>query len=184
VVKGRRRIKKQSTLAFKMTGSFGQSKDTLRRLFQGVGRCRRGVAALEFGILAPTLLMLLFGFVATGTLIFTWSAMQSTAQYAALMVSTGQVKSLSNGAITTSNTTATTTCSGSLTTSEAEYYACHALPSWATFTVTTTENCAVPSVTVSVSASGSTAAIADVFDIFTGRTLTAEAVVMKEGQCP
>src|SRR5580658_5381126 len=116
------------------------------RLIRAVGRCRRGVAAVEFAILAPTMMMLLFGFIALAAVFFTWSAMQSSAQYAALMVSTGQIKSLSTGAITTSNNTATTACSGSLTSTEAEYYACSALPGWGSFSVTTTEDCTVPSV--------------------------------------
>ena len=135
-------------------------------------------------MLAPTLLVLLFGFISMGTLMFTWTSMQSAAQYEALLVSTGQVTSLANGAITTSNNTATTACSGSLTSSQAEYYACGSLPSWGSYTVTTTENCAVPSVTVKVSVSASTAAIADLLQVFTGRTLSAQEVVMKEGKCP
>ncbi len=149
-----------------------------------IGRCRRGVAALEFAIVATPLMLMVFGFIAVSSVFYTWSAMQNAAQYAALMVSTGQIKSLSNGAFTARNTTATATCSGSLTTTEAEYYACTGLPSWTSYTVTTTENCSTPSVTVSLSASAATAAIADVFAIFTGKTLVASAVVMKEGQCP
>jgi hypothetical protein len=116
--------------------------------------------------------------------LFTWSAMQNSAQYAALLVSTGQVKSLSTGAITTANETATTACSSSLTSTEAEYYACYGLPGWGSYTVTTTENCAVPSVQVSISASASSIAIGDVFALFSGETISAQSVVMKEGQCP
>ncbi len=154
------------------------------RLLHDIGRCRRGVAALEFAIVATPLMLIVFGFIAMSAVFYTWSTMQGAAQYAALMVSTGQIKSLTTGSITTSNTTATATCSGSLTATEAEYYACTGLPNWATFTVTTTENCATPSVAVSLSVSASAAAIADVFQIFTGKTLVANAVVMKEGQCP
>ena len=135
-------------------------------------------------MLAPTLLVLLFGFISMGTLMFTWSSMQSAAQYEALMVSTGQVTSLSTGAITATNNTSTTTCSSALTSTEAEYYACGNLPTWGSYTVTTTENCAVPSVTVNVAVSAEAAAIADLLQIFTGRTLSAQSVVMKEGKCP
>ncbi len=149
-----------------------------------IARCRRGIAALEFAIVATPLMLMTFGVIAVGAVFYTLSAMQSATQYAALMVATGQIKSISTGAFTTSNTTATTTCSGSLTSTEAEYYACTGLPSWVTFTVTTTENCATPSVAVSLSASATTAAIADVFSIFTGKTLVANSVVMKQGQCP
>jgi Flp pilus assembly protein TadG len=157
---------------------------TVSRLFQGIGRCRRGVAAVEFAILAPTLMLLVFGFVATSSVFYIWSAMQNSAQYAALLVSTGQIKSLSTWPITAVNNTATTACSESLSATEAEYYACSGLPSWGSFTVTTTENCAVPSVAVTVSASASSAVIADVFQIFRGRTLSVQSVVMKEGLCP
>ena len=149
-----------------------------------IGRCRRATAALEFAIVATPLMLMTFGFIAVSGIFYTWPAMQSSAQYAALMVATGQINSISTGAITTSNTTATTTCSGSLTSTEAEYYACTGLPNWVTFTVTTTENCATPSVAVSLSTNATAAAIADVFSIFTGKTLVASAVLMKQGQCP
>lgn len=146
--------------------------------------CGRATAALEFAIVATPLMLLTFGFIAMSAVFYTWSSMQSGAQYAALLVATGQIKNLSTGAITANNATATTTCSSSLTSTEAEYYACTGLPSWVTFTVTTTENCATPSVTVSLSASASAAAIADVFAIFTGKSLVSSAVVMKQPPCP
>ena len=152
--------------------------------FNKMMSCRRGAAALEFALVSIPLITLLFSFIATSCIFYTMAAMQATAQYSARMVSTGQIKNFSNGAITTQNTTATTTCSGSLTTAQAEYYACAGLPSWATFTVTATENCAVPSVTVGISVNAQTAAMADIFGYFTGKTLLAQAVIMKEGQCP
>lgn len=145
------------------------------RLFHAIGRCRRGSAALEFALVATPLMTLMFGFIATSGVFYTWSAMQGNAQYAALLVSTGQVKSWTTGAVT---------CSGSLSNTKAEYYACTGLPSWATFTVTTTENCAAPNVTVSISANAERAAITDVYEIFTGKTLLASSVVIKQGQCP
>lgn len=145
---------------------------------------RRGSAAVEFAVIAAPLTTILFGFIATNVLFFTWAAMQDSAQMAARMVSTGQVKNFANGAITLANTTSTVTCSGSLTTTQAEYYACQGLPSWATFTVTATENCTVPSVTVSVSVDAKAAALADVYSLFTGKTLVAQSVLMKEGLCP
>lgn len=155
-----------------------------KRRFRAVGRCRRGVAAVEFAIVATPLMVLIFGFISFSAVFYTWSAMQNAAQYAALMVATGQIKNLSSGALSSSNTTATTHCSSSLTNTEAEYYACENLPSWATFTVTTTESCSTPSVEVSLSTSASTAAIADIFQFFTGKTLVSNVTVMKEGSCP
>jgi Flp pilus assembly protein TadG len=144
----------------------------------------RATAAVEFAVIAAPLLSILFGFLATNIMFFTWAAMQDSAQLAARMVSTGQVKNFANGAITTSNTTSTVTCSASLTSTQAEYYACQGLPSWATFTVTASENCSVPSVTVSISVNAKSAALADVYSIFTGKTLVAQSVLMKEGLCP
>jgi len=142
------------------------------------------VAALEFAILATPLMLLIFGFISISSIFYTMSAMQNAAQYAASLVATGQITSLSTGPITTTNTTATVKCGSTLTATEAEYYACTDLPGWASFTVTTTENCATPSVAVSLSVDASAAAIVDMFQMFTGKTLVGNAVVMKEGQCP
>ena len=158
----------------------GPGGHTLRAL----AGCRRAVVALEFVFVAGPFMVLLFCFIATGAVLHTWSTMQNYAQYAARMMSTGQIKNFTTGPITTANTTATVSCAASLNTSQVEYYACNGLPGWVSFTVTASENCAVPSVTVSISASASTAAIADLFSIFTGKTLMAKAVVMKEGVCP
>jgi Flp pilus assembly protein TadG len=156
----------------------------LRRRPRRLLACRRASSAVEFALVLTPLMMLLFGFIATAGVFFTWSTMQSNAQYAALLMATGQIQSLSSGAISTANNTATTTCSASLTSTEVEYYACTGLPSWVPVTVTATENCAVPSVAVSLSASASAAAIADVYSFFTGKSLVAQSVLMKEGQCP
>jgi len=135
-------------------------------------------------MIATPLLVLVFGFISVSAMFYTWSSMQNAAQYAAMLVSTGQVKDVSTGALSASNTSATTPCSGTLPSTDAEYYACGNLPSWATFTVTTTENCSVPSVEVSLSASASAVAIVDIFNFFSGKTLTANVTLMKEGSCP
>jgi Flp pilus assembly protein TadG len=73
----------------------------------------RAVAALEFALVLTPFLTLLFGFIATAAVFFTSSTMQNNAQYAALMLATGQIKNLATGPITSANNTATTTCSGS-----------------------------------------------------------------------
>lgn len=154
------------------------------RVARYLAKGQRATAAVEFALVLTPLMMLLFGFIATASVFFTMATMQSNAQYAGLMMATGQIKSLSTGAITSNNNTATTACSGSLTSTEVEYYACTGLPSWVPVTVTATENCAVPSVTITLSASASAAAIADVFQFFTGRSLSVSTVLMKEAQCP
>jgi len=131
------------------------------------------------------LLMLVFGFIATSAVFFTWSTMQNNTQYAARMMSTGQIANNANGALTSTNSTSTAVpCSPLPKTTQIEYYACAGLPTWTKFTVTTTENCAVPSVTVSLSASATSAAIADIESFFSGKTIVAQSVLMKEGSCP
>jgi Flp pilus assembly protein TadG len=147
-------------------------------------RCDRGVAALEFALVVTPLMVISFGFISVCLALYTMTAMQNAAQYAAYMVASGQTKAISSGALSSSNTTATTTCSGSLSSTEAEYYACQGLPTWATFTVTTTENCATPSVSVNLSVSATSAAVADIFGIFSSTNLTSSAVAMKQGACP
>lgn len=146
--------------------------------------CNRGVAALEFALVVTPLMVVTFGFISVCLAIYTMTAMQNAAQYAAYMVATGQTKSISSGPLSTSNTTATTACSGSLASTQAEYYACQGLPSWASFTVTTTENCATPSVSVNLSVNATSAAVADIFGIFSGSSLSSNAVAMKQGACP
>ena len=151
---------------------------------RGLASCQRGVAALEFALVLTPLLSLVFGFIAISGVFFTWSTMQNAAEYAAMLVATGQVTKISTGTLSSTNTTATIQCGSSMTSGEAEYYACSNLPSWASFSVTTTEDCTMPSISVVLSADASTAAIADVFKIFSGDTLRATAVVMKQGTCP
>lgn len=99
-------------------------------------RCRRAAASVEFALTIVPLTLLLVGGIAASTVFQTLSTMQNNAQYAARMLSTGQVKRLSTGLISTATVTATTTCSPSLATNQAEYYACIGLPTYATFTVT------------------------------------------------
>jgi Flp pilus assembly protein TadG len=154
------------------------------RRIRGLAGCRRGAIALEFALASVPLLMLMFGFIATSAVFNTWSSMQSNTQYAARMMSTGQVFTNANGAISTSNNSSSATCGSSLRNTQVEYYACSGLPGWATFTVTTTENCTVPSVTVSLSANAAAAAIADIENFFSGKTIVAQTVFMKEGSCP
>jgi Flp pilus assembly protein TadG len=155
------------------------------RVTGGLGNCRRGAIAVEFVLACVPLMVLIFGFIATSAVFTTLGSMQGNAQYAARMMSTGQITRNNAGALSTTNTTATVTCSSSLASTQVEYYACTGLPTWATFTVTSTENCAVPSVTVSLSANAATAAIADVENFFSGKTIVAQSVMMREGgTCP
>ena len=145
------------------------------RPWRGLGGCRRATAALEFVLVSGPLLLLLFGFIATNAVFYTWSIMQNNVQYAALMLATGQIKSFSSSGVT---------CSSSLASTQVEYYACSGLPSWASFTATTAETCSVPNVSVTLSVNASTAGLADIYALFSGKTLTAQSTTMKQGNCP
>jgi Flp pilus assembly protein TadG len=146
--------------------------------------CRRGAVAVEFAVASVPLMLMVFGFIATAAVFNTWSSMQSNTQYAARLMSTGQITANNSGTISSTNSSVTVNCSSSMKTTQVEYYACNGLPSWTTFSVTTTENCATPSVTVTLSTSATTAAIADIEKIFSGNTIVATTVMMKEGTCP
>jgi Flp pilus assembly protein TadG len=149
---------------------------------RGLGACRRGAVALEFALASTPLLLIVFGFIALSSVFNTWSSMQSNAQYAARMVSTGTITASSAGTI--NNNTLSASCPNS-TSTQVEYYACTGLPAWTTYTVKTVENCTVPSVTVSLTANAHTMAIADIMNIFSSTSpIVASAVVMKEGTCP
>jgi Flp pilus assembly protein TadG len=151
---------------------------------RGLGSCRRGAIALEFALACTPLLLIVFGFISVSWLFNTWSTMQSNVQYAARMVSTGLVTNNSTGTIAANPSVSTTCGSRTWTTNQAEYYACQGLPGSTTFTVTTTETCSVPSVTISLSASAKGMAVIDIANIFTSGPIIAQAVIMKEGTCP
>jgi Flp pilus assembly protein TadG len=138
--------------------------------------CRRGVAAVEFALIAPLFFGMLFAIIAFGTGMSALSSMQSGVNAAA--------RSMAIGLATAGGSAVTCGAGRALTTGTAENYACGALPSWGTYTVTATQNCATLTDTVSITASASTAVVGDVFGVLTGWTLRANAVTFKEGQCP
>ena len=137
------------------------------------GRCRKAAAAVEFALVSGPFLLLLFGFVATNALFYCWSVMQNNVQYAAMMMSTGQISSWSGSNVS---------CSSTLASTQVEYYACAGLPGWTTFTAKATQTC--PSVSVTLSTSASTAGLADIYSLFSGVTLTAGATALKQRSCP
>ena len=159
----------------------------VHRSLQQLRRCKSGIAALEFALAATPLLILVFGFIAINAVFYNLATMQSNAQYAAMAAATKLVTSNAVGTFAAHTSSGPTLCSSaSVTTSTAEYYACTGLPSWATFSVSTSENCGgtVPTVTITVTANASAAALADLYAIFTGKTLTSTSVAMMQGQCP
>ena len=154
--------------------------DPLRRL----RRSRRGSVALEFAMVMPPFLLMCFGFIGVNAAMMTRSTAQNTAQLAARMMATGQVKNFASGAISGATASATTACSATLASTTVEHYACQGLPNWATFTVTASQNCTVPSVTVTIQATGfNSTSTGDRLGVLLGRTVSATAVMMKEGTC-
>ena len=148
--------------------------------WRGIAGCRRGVAAVEFALAATPMLLVVFGLIASNVLFFTLSVMQSRALLAAQLVGVGTTTSNANGAFTLATTGASNvTCSSSLATTTVEYQACNGLPSWATFSITSQESCTsgtVPqTIAVTISANSSAAALADIFNLFAGQTLSATA---------
>ena len=153
--------------------------NALRSMAADIWACRRGVAALEFAMMAPVLIILTFGFIATDMAVYTWSTMQSNAQYAARVMATGQITSWTSAG--------NVTCSSSPASTTVEYYACQNLPSWGSYTVTAVENCSPATgtpQTVSVTITGSAAALGDVSGFFKSKSITTQTVQMKEGTCP
>jgi Flp pilus assembly protein TadG len=145
------------------------------RAWGAFGRCRRAAAAVEFALVSGPFLVMLFGFVSANSLFYTWSVMENNAQYAAMMMATGQVTSWSSSGAS---------CGSTLTSTQVEYYACGGLPGWTTYTAKATESCSVPNVSVTLTTSASTAGLADIYSLFSGITLTASATAMKQGSCP
>lgn len=141
------------------------------------------MAAIEVALVMPPFLLLCFGFVGVNAALYTRSAMQNAAQLAARMMATGQVTDFTSGAISGALASSTATCAAGMASGTAEAVACAGLPGWATYSVTATQDCAVPSVTVQISASSFTAAAGDRFDMLLGKTISARAVMMKEGVC-
>lgn len=174
-----------STIAAPHPGTASIRPRPTRRASRGLIADRRGVVAIEFVLSAVPLMLMCFGFIATSAVFNTWASMQANTQYAGRMMSTGQITTNINGTISSTNSSSSVSCNSSKVTSgTVEYAACNGLPGWSSFTVTTAENCSVPSVTVTLSASASSAAIADVENIFSGKTISAQSVFMKEGSCP
>jgi Flp pilus assembly protein TadG len=143
--------------------------------WSGLSGCRRAAAAVEFALVSGPFLLMLFGFVATNSMFYTWSVMQNNVQYAAMMMATGQVTSWS---------TTGTSCGSTLSSTQVEYYACSGLPPWTTFTARATETCSAPNVSVTLTTNASSAGLADIYSLFSGVTLTAAATAMKQGNCP
>jgi len=165
-----------------------------RGIWVGLGRCRRGVAAVEFALAVTPLLLIVFGFIAVNLMFYTLSVMQNAANYASMSVATGQINQNANGTFSNSNKGSTAVaCSPLPPTTQIEYYACQTLPTWAAFNVTTSESCSTtpPTISIAISVDATAAGILDLsalfgstMGMFSGKTLTATSVAMIQGSCP
>ncbi len=142
---------------------------------RGLRRCRRGIAAVEFAVVAPVFITILFAIVAFGTGMTALNAMQSGATTAARSMAIG-VSTFSGAAVICGSGSA-------LTAGTAENYACRALPPWGTYTVTATQNCTTLNDSVVITANASTAMIGDVLGVLNGLVLNTQSVMLREGPC-
>lgn len=77
----------------------------MMRIFKQLYHARRGVAALEFAVVAPVLMMLMFGILEFGRLLWTMQGLQMTAASAARCMGILASSCASGGAYSSDNTT-------------------------------------------------------------------------------
>ena len=167
------------------------------------GNDKRGVAAVEFAYASIPLFLAMFGFIGINLAFFVMSAMQNNAQYAAMVVATGQISSSANGSFSSTSSAATwLSCSStpaspssalasSVTSTTAEYYACSGLPSWSSYRVKVWKNCTTAPYSVGVMigidpaspnpAIGLVTSLASLGDSTGAMSVT--SVSMKQGTC-
>ncbi len=137
---------------------------------------KSGASMVEFVLCLPVFLLFMFGIIAVSSAFYIQNNMESAAREAARRIAVVEAP------YTGGDVACTAAIVGS-----AEHIACTRLPSWADFTINASEEVCTPgqhvAVTVQVSVGGEQAALADIYDFFTGRTLSAEVMMRKEGEC-
>ena len=136
-------------------------------------------------MLVPLFLLILFAIIATSTVRFVHNGMENGAREGARVVA---VKEAPNSGVPVDCASATP--------GSAEAYACNVLPGWVTtYTVLVEEPVCISgayefpagvpnrNVAVTVSAAGSDAALADIFQFFTGVNLRATVTMRMEPIC-
>jgi len=154
---------------WRMVAAIGMSSGRL-------ARCCGGAAMVEFTLILPILVFLMFGIVAAGSVFYVQNNMESAAGDSARRMAVAEA--------TFAGVDVPCEAPAAQLAGSAENIACRFRPSWATFTVNASQNCAGPNVTVRVTADASRAALMDIYGVFTGKVLTAVAVMRKEGKCP
>ena len=163
-----------STCIWAVTGT--PRRNWLRRFLTSCG----GAVAVEFTLLVPVFLLILFATAATSSVLFVQNGMENGAREAARLVAVKEVP----------NSGAPTTCAAA-TPGSAEAYACNVLTGWVTtYTILVEEPVCIGgaydpdrNVVVTVSAAGSEAALADIYRFFTGVNLEAKVTMRMEPRC-
>ncbi len=168
-------------------GEIGRMRiDAVRRF----ARCTKGISSVEFVIIVPVLMLFLFSIITFASVLYIHVNMENAAREAVrrLAVADNVACTAAGGTTTAPCTGATVVCGGliPITAGTAEDYACTYLVDWPiNFEVEAgpaAGDCSELTVTVRLP-DASTAALADVFGFFYGRTLTAEVVMREEGEC-
>ena len=138
---------------------------------------RGGIAAVEFALIFPVLMLCMFGINAFASTLFIENNMLNAARESVRQMAALEAP-FSPGAVQCDSTEAQ--IAGS-----AEYIACAYLTFWGTdFTVNASTNCpAEDKATVQITLDASQAALMDVFGFFNGKTLSAEVSMRKEVDC-
>ncbi len=154
----------------------GGSRRSVRRLGRFWSRSE-GVAAVEFVIVLPLLLLFLFAITSFGSALFIHSNMLNAAREAARRMAVTEAASLA-GEVRCDQI-------GSEGEGSAEQIACQYLNTWGgDFVVRASDFCpAERRVEVRITTDGSAAALLDVFGFFDGHTLAAEVAMRREQAC-
>lgn len=155
------------------SGQLSTGHSLTGRLLSGT----EGVAAVEFVIVLPLLLLFLFAITSFGSALFIHSNMLNAAREAARQMSVREASSLA-GEVHCDQVDAAAV-------GFAEYVACQYLSSWGTdFVVAASDLCPVERrVEVRITTDASGAALLDVFGFFDGHTLAAEVAMRREQAC-
>ncbi len=139
---------------------------------------RDGAAATEFALTFMLLVALIFGIMTFGWMFFLQNNMETAAREGARRMAVAEAP-YAGADVTCADVQAQTP-------GTAENIACSMLPNWeaASIVVNATELCpADRAVRVRVSANGEDVALADIFGIFNGRTVSATVEMRKEAVC-
>ncbi len=156
-------------------GGIGRPRIEAVRRFAG---CSKGICSVEFVIVLPVLMLFLFSIITFGSLLYVHANMENAARESVRRMAVAEAPA---AGVPVSCTSVQATTPGT-----AENYACTYLVDWPVGFLIEAKaddvDCSELTVTVEL-ANASEAALADVFGFFDGKTLSAEVVMRKEGEC-